>query len=68
MQDGSRDTAEDNLRGRPGHGRHRWVCSFCHVYCTLTACAAFIEKVLNLDERGQYRIVTCGEEEHREST
>lgn len=25
---------------------------------------AFIEKVLNLDERGQYRIVTCGEEEH----
>jgi hypothetical protein len=27
--------------------------------------AAFIEKLLNLDETLKYRIVTCGEEMHR---
>jgi hypothetical protein len=27
---------------------------------------AFIEKLMNLDEEQRYRIVTCGEEMHRQ--
>lgn len=34
--------------------------------CSSPCNAAFIEKLLNLDTKMKYRVVTCGEEMHRE--
>lgn len=49
-------------RHKPAFPPYRWLSKVD----TDLQCLAFIEKLLNLDERQEYRIITCGEEMHRE--